>query len=48
MWVAEKSDVDEGCQVLNAYLVAVLWFAINPVGNPSILIADALVRNVLA
>jgi len=33
-WGAEKSDVDEGCLVLNAYLVGVLWLAINPVGNP--------------
>ena len=36
MWAAEKSDVDEGWLVLNAYLVGVLWFAINPFGNPNI------------
>jgi len=36
MRAAEKSDFDEGCLVMNAYLVDVLWFAINPVGNPSI------------
>jgi hypothetical protein len=36
MWAEEKSDVDEDCLVLNAYLVDVLWFAINPVGNLSI------------
>jgi hypothetical protein len=35
MWATEKSDIDEGCLLLNAYLVDVLWFAINPVGNPS-------------
>jgi hypothetical protein len=36
MWAAEKSDVDERRLVLNAYLVGVLWFAINPVGNPNV------------
>jgi len=35
-WAAEKSDVDEGCLALNAYLEGVLWFAINPDGNPNI------------
>ena len=36
MWGTEKSDDDEGCLVLNAYLVGVLWLQINPVGNPII------------
>ena len=36
MWAAEKSEMDERCLVVNAYLVDVIWFAINPVGNPSI------------
>jgi len=36
MWGAEKSDIDEGCLVLNAYLVGVFWLAINPFGNPII------------
>ena len=26
---AEKSDFDEGCLMLNAYLVGVLWLAIS-------------------
>jgi len=25
-WAAEKSDIDEGCLVLNAYLMGILWF----------------------
>jgi hypothetical protein len=36
MWGAEKSDVDEGCLVPNAYLVGVLWLAIKRTGNPII------------
>jgi len=35
-WAAEKSDIDEGCLVLNADLVGVLWLAIHPFGNPII------------
>jgi len=31
-----KSEVDEGCLVLNAYLLDVPWFAINSFGNPNI------------
>jgi len=36
MWPAEKSDVDEGCLMLNAYLLGVIWFAVNTFGNPNI------------
>ena len=31
---AEKSDFDEGCLALNAYLVGVFWLAINEFGDP--------------
>jgi len=36
MSAAEKSDVDEGCLVLNAYLLGVIWFAVNSFGKPNI------------
>jgi hypothetical protein len=44
-YVAEKLNVYHGCLVLYAYLVDILWFAIKPHGDISILWLELLFWN---
>jgi hypothetical protein len=37
-YAAEKLNVSQGCLVLYAYLVDILWFAIKPAGDNSIIL----------